>query len=139
MFSNLNYDSSNILDLRNLLEQVKKAFCLKNWFDLSLFEYLNCSSDLKFCNFSSFSLAFQKFFSIKRTFFLTVGQNFFWDKTLIFYGKNTWRSSNRLRWTFNSKSSFWSSLTKLSISFMILSSETSSLGVKRSVACKPGR
>ena len=30
-----NYDSSNKLDLRNLLEQVKKAFCFKTWFDLS--------------------------------------------------------------------------------------------------------
>ena len=37
-FSNLNYNCSNALDLRNLQEQVKKAFCFKNCTDLSLFE-----------------------------------------------------------------------------------------------------
>ena len=39
-FSNLNSNCSNILDLRNLQEQVKKAFCFKNWSDFSLFEYI---------------------------------------------------------------------------------------------------
>ena len=73
MFSNLNHDFSNKLYLRNAQEQVKKAFCFKNWFNLSLFEYLNCSSDLKFCNFSAFSLTFQNFF-------FTVDQNNFWHK-----------------------------------------------------------
>ena len=38
IFSNLNYNCFNILDLRNLQEQVKKAFCFKNWSDLLLFE-----------------------------------------------------------------------------------------------------
>ena len=37
IFPNLNYNCSNILDLRNLQEQVKKAFCFKNWSVLSLF------------------------------------------------------------------------------------------------------
>jgi hypothetical protein len=37
-FSNFSYNCFNILDLRNLKEQVKKAFCFKNWSDLSLFE-----------------------------------------------------------------------------------------------------
>ena len=31
-FSNLNYNCSNILDMRNLQEQVKKAFCYKKLF-----------------------------------------------------------------------------------------------------------
>ena len=36
-----------LLDLRNLQEQVKKVFCFKNCTDLSLLEYMNCSSDPK--------------------------------------------------------------------------------------------
>ena len=51
-FSNLNPNFSNSLDLRNLQEQVKKAF----------------------------SLEFQKFFSVTRTIFLTVCQNNFGNK-----------------------------------------------------------
>ena len=38
IFSNLNYDFSDLLDLKNLQEQVKKAFCFKNCTDLSLCE-----------------------------------------------------------------------------------------------------
>ena len=38
-FSNLNFNSFDLLDMRNLQEQVKKAFCnTKNCSDLSLFE-----------------------------------------------------------------------------------------------------
>ena len=37
-FSNSNYNCSNLLDLINLQEQVKKAFSFKNCTDLSLFE-----------------------------------------------------------------------------------------------------
>ena len=32
IFSNLNYNCSNLLDLRNLQEQVKKAFCYQKLF-----------------------------------------------------------------------------------------------------------
>ena len=40
IFSNLNHNCSNALDLRNLQEdqEVKKLFCFKNCTDLSLFE-----------------------------------------------------------------------------------------------------
>ena len=62
IFCNLNYNCSNLLDLRNFQEQVKKAFCY-NCSDLSLFE-----SDLKV--------------------FLTVGQNNFGNKIPFFYGDN---------------------------------------------------
>ena len=45
---------------------------------------MNCSSDLiksfKFCEFSAFSLEFQKFFSVAKTIFFTVGQNYFRKK-----------------------------------------------------------
>ena len=44
--SNLNSNRPNVIDLENLQEQVKNAFCFKNCTDLSLFEK-NCSSDLK--------------------------------------------------------------------------------------------
>ena len=36
IFSNLNNNCSNVLDLRNLQKQVKKEFCFKNCADLSL-------------------------------------------------------------------------------------------------------
>ena len=38
IFSNLNYNCSNLLDMRNLQEQVKKHSVTKNCSDLSLFE-----------------------------------------------------------------------------------------------------
>ena len=37
-FSNLNYNCSNLLDMRNLQEQVKKHSVAKNCSDLSQFE-----------------------------------------------------------------------------------------------------
>ena len=47
--------------------------------------WIDCSSDLKnFAKFSAFSLESQKFFSISRFFFLTVDQNNFDNKILIF-------------------------------------------------------
>ena len=65
-FSNLN---SNVLDLRNLQEQVKK-----NILSPKFFLTFHCLNKLfwrsqKCCKFSTFSLEFQKFFSITRTFF----------------------------------------------------------------------
>ena len=39
-FSNLNSNCSNLLDMRNLQEQVKKHFVTKNCSDLSLFEQI---------------------------------------------------------------------------------------------------
>ena len=66
-FSNLNCNCSNILDLRNLQEQVKKAFCYQKLF-WPFTVWINCSSDLK-----SFSQSLEQFF-------LTVGQNNFGNK-----------------------------------------------------------
>ena len=62
--SNLNYDCSNFLDVRNLQKQVKKAFCYQKLF-WPFTVWINCSSDLK--NFENSK--FQKFFSITRTIF----------------------------------------------------------------------
>ena len=43
-FSNLYYNYSNVQDLKNILEQVKKSFCFKN---CSFTPQINWSSDLK--------------------------------------------------------------------------------------------
>ena len=45
-FSNLNSDCSNLLDMRNLQEQLKKAFCYKKLF-WPFTIWINISSDLK--------------------------------------------------------------------------------------------
>ena len=60
IFSNLNLNYYNSLYLRNLQEQLKKAFCFKNCSELSLFEYV--------------------VLVISKTFFLIVGQNNFENK-----------------------------------------------------------
>ena len=80
IFSNLNYSCPIFWDLRNLQEQVKKAFCYQKllW---PFTVWINCSSDLKIfensrpsaSNFKSFSQSLEQFF-------LTVGQNNFGNK-----------------------------------------------------------
>ena len=81
MFLNPNNSNcSNLLDLRNLQEQVKKAFYYQKLFR-PFTVWINCSSDLKFfsnswpsaSNFKSFSRSLEQFF-------LTVGQNNFGNK-----------------------------------------------------------
>ena len=46
IFSNLNSDFSNLLDMRNIQEQDKKAFCYQKLF-WPFTVWINCSSDLK--------------------------------------------------------------------------------------------
>ena len=46
IFSNLNSNCSNLLHMRNLQEQVKRAFCYQNLF-WPFTVWLNCSYDLK--------------------------------------------------------------------------------------------
>ena len=58
-FLNLNSNCSNLLDLRNLQEQVKKAFCYRKFF-WPLTVWINCSSDLK--KIANSVLNFQSFF-----------------------------------------------------------------------------
>ena len=83
----MNSNCSDLLDQRNLKEQVKKAFCYQKLF-WPFTVWTNCSSDLK-CfensqpsasNFKSFSLPLQQFF-------VTVGQNNFGNKVPFFVGK----------------------------------------------------
>ena len=61
-FSNLNYNWSNLVDMRNLQEQVKKAFCYQNF--CLTFHCLNklFKRSQKFCEFLAFIRKFQKFF-----------------------------------------------------------------------------
>ena len=67
IFSILNYNSSDLLDTRNLQEQVKKALCFKNCSELSLIEQIVLVIS------KTFSLSIEKFL-------LTVGQNNFGNK-----------------------------------------------------------
>ena len=69
----MNYNCSNLLDLRNLKEQIKKAFCYKKLFCPSTVPR-NCSSGLKILQI----LGLQPQISKKNTlehYFLKVGQN----------------------------------------------------------------
>ena len=64
--------------MKNLQEQVKKAFGYQNCSDLSLFDcvWINCSSDLKiFANLRLKAEFFKSFSRSLEQFFLTVGQN----------------------------------------------------------------
>ena len=65
IFPNLNSNCSNLLYLRTLQEQVKKAFCYQKLF-WPFTVWINCSSDLKSL---AFSLELQTFFTITRPFF----------------------------------------------------------------------
>ena len=77
IFSNLNQDFSNFLDMRNLQEQVKKAFFYQKLF-WPFTVWINCSSDLKhFTNSQPSVLNFKSFSRSLEQNFLTVGQNNF--------------------------------------------------------------
>ena len=74
-FLSLNSNCSNLLDMRNLQEQVKKAFYYQklNW---PFTVWIDCSSSNSWpsaSNFKRFSLSLEQFF-------LTVGQNNFVNK-----------------------------------------------------------
>ena len=72
--SNLNSNCSNLLDLRNLQEQFKNAFCYQNFF-WPFTDRTNCLSDLKIfvnsqhsaSNFKTFSWSLEQIFSHSRS------------------------------------------------------------------------
>ena len=71
---------SNLLDMRNLQEQVKKAFCYQKLF-WPFTAWINCSSDLKyFANSRLSAYNFKIFTRSVEQFFLTVSQNNFGNK-----------------------------------------------------------
>ena len=78
--SKMNSNCSNLLDLRNLQEQVKKAFCYQRLF-WPFTVWINCSSDLEiFANSRPSASNFKSFSRSLEQFFLTVGQNNFGNK-----------------------------------------------------------
>ena len=80
MQEKLENNCSNLSDMRNIQEQVKKAFCYQTLF-WPFTVWINCSSDLKiFANSRSSSSNFQIFSWSLEQFFLTVGQNNFDNK-----------------------------------------------------------
>ena len=71
---------SNLLEMRNLQEQVKKAFCYQKLF-WPFTVWMNCSRDLKnFANSWPSASNFKSFSRSLEQFFLTVGQNNFGNK-----------------------------------------------------------
>ena len=80
-FSNFNYNFSNLLDLRNLQEQVKKHSVSIHCSDLSLFEMIVLVIS-KFLQILGLQPRISKLFSQSlEQFFLTVGQNNILNKT----------------------------------------------------------
>ena len=80
IFSSLNSNCSNFLDMRNLQEQVKKASCYQKLF-WPFTVWMNCSSDLKkILNYEPSSSNFKSFSRSQEQFFLTVSQNNFGNK-----------------------------------------------------------
>ena len=76
----MNYNCYSLLDVWNLQEQVKKAFCYQKLF-WPFTVWINCSSDLKnFANFRPSASNFKSFSQSLEQYFLTVGQNNFVNK-----------------------------------------------------------
>ena len=79
-FYNLNSNCSDLYDMRNLQEQVKKVFFYQKLF-WPFTAWINCSSDLKtFANSWPSASNFKSFSILLEQFFLTVGQNNFGNK-----------------------------------------------------------
>ena len=78
IFVNLNYNCCHLLDLRNLQEQVKKAFCYEKLF-WPFTVWINCSSDReKLLKFEAEGREFSKILRSLEQFIQTVkGQNNF--------------------------------------------------------------
>ena len=80
----MNYNFSNLLDIRNLQEQVKKAFCQQKLF-WPFTGRINCTSHLKqFANSQPSASNFKSFSRSLEQFFLAVGQNNFGNKIPFF-------------------------------------------------------
>ena len=88
IFSNFDFNCSNLSSLRNLQEQVQKAFCYQELF-WPFTVWINCSSDLKnFENSRPSASNFKSFSQSLEQFFLTVGQNNFGNKIQLFFLEN---------------------------------------------------
>ena len=74
----MNSNFSNLLDLRNLQEQVKKHSLTKNCSDLSLYQQIVLVMEKKLLRFEAEGQEFAKNFEITRTICSVKGQNNFW-------------------------------------------------------------
>ena len=111
IFSNLNCNFSIFLDLRNLQEQVKKAFCYQKLF-WPFTAWINCSSDLKnFENSLPSASNFKSFFSITRTILVTKYQ-IFHEIVLFWFSYSYYRKSVRF-FMWKKEYSFWKNFTLL--------------------------
>ena len=76
----MNCNCSDLLDMRNLQEQVKKAFCYQKLF-WPFSVWINCSNDLKkLANSWPSALTFKSFSLSIEQFFLTLSPNNFGNK-----------------------------------------------------------
>ena len=116
IFSNLNSNCSNLLDMRNLQEQVKKAFCYQKLF-WHFTVWTNCSSDLKiFANSRPSALNFKSFSRSLEQFFLTVGQNNFGNKIpLLFFKLQNASEDKDLKCFYAHNNSPWLKLAPIKI------------------------
>ena len=88
----MNSNCSNLLDMRNLVEQVKKAFCNHKLF-WPFTVWIHCPSDLKnVANSPPSALNYKSFSRSLEQFFLTVGQNSFGNK--IPFVSLSWKADN---------------------------------------------
>ena len=82
-FCQFELNCSNFIDLRNLQEQVKRVLCCKKLF-WPFTDQANCSNYLKiFANTRPSALNFKSFSWSLQQLFLTVGQNNFCNKSII--------------------------------------------------------
>ena len=79
IFSNFDYNFSNVFDLKNLQEQVKKGFHFKHFIALSLFEYVDLIIS-KILQILSLQPWIFFFFSITGTFFSNSRSEEFWKQ-----------------------------------------------------------
>jgi len=96
-----NCNCSNLLDLRNLQKQVKKAVS-KNFLNF------HCSNKLLWwsqnvCKFLAFSLEFQKFFLITKTIFSHSRSEQFWKQNTICSAMQLWSLNLKLTYSFPAK------------------------------------
>ena len=119
--SYLNSYCSNLFDMRNLQEQVKKSFCYQKLFP-HFTVWINCSSDLKKFSNSRPSASNFYFFFIFITTFLTVCQNDFCIiitfllklQFLISSGNQMLYGSHRWKWKQYNSTIDWSLLWRRS-------------------------
>ena len=94
----MNSNCSDLLDMRNLQEQVKKVVCYHKLF-WSFTVWINCSSDPKILQILGLQPRISKVFQSLQQFFLTVGQNNFGSKIPFLANGLAHRIRKKCQWT----------------------------------------